>query len=150
MMDVSAAEQLDALITVVIAAVLGGIVGLNREWSRRPAGLRTHMLVAMGAALVMTMSALTYEPETAGRLAAGVITGIGFLGGGVIIQRKASVQGLTTAASVWLVAVIGLAAGAKLYVLAAGATILSWFVLAVVLRLTRAGALEQIEAENED
>lgn len=149
-MDVSAADQLDALITVVIAAVLGGIVGLNREWSRRPAGLRTHMLVAMGAALVMTMSALTYEPETAGRLAAGVITGIGFLGGGVIIQRKASVQGLTTAASVWLVAVIGLAAGAKLYVLAAGATILSWFVLAVVLRLTRTGALEQIEAENED
>ncbi len=150
MMDVSVAEQLDALITVVVAAALGGIVGLNREWSRRPAGLRTHMLVAMGAALVMTMSALTYEPETAGRLAAGVITGIGFLGGGVIIQRKASVQGLTTAASVWLVAVIGLAVGAKLYVLAAGATILSWFVLAVVLRLTRAGALEQIEAETED
>jgi len=150
MMDVSAAEQLDALITVVIAAVLGGIVGLNREWSRRPAGLRTHMLVAMGAALVMTMSALTYEPETAGRLAAGVITGIGFLGGGGIIQHKTSVQGLTTAASVWLVAVIGLAVGAKLYVLATGATILSWFVLAVVLRLTRAGALEQAEAENED
>lgn len=149
-MSAPVTDQLQALLTLVIAAVLGGAVGLNREWTGRPAGLRTHMLVAMGAALVMAMATLHYSPETAGRLAAGVVTGIGFLGGGVIIQRKAEVKGLTTAASLWLVAVIGLAAGAKLYVLAAGATVLSWFVLAVLLRLTRDDEIRPGEGGNED
>lgn len=149
-MSVPVADQLQALLTLVVAAALGGTVGLNREWTGRPAGLRTHMLVAMGAALVMSMASLHYSPETAGRLAAGVVTGIGFLGGGVIIQRKAEVQGLTTAASLWLVAVIGLTAGAKLYVLAAGATVLSWFVLAVLLRLTRDDDLRQSKDGDEN
>jgi len=149
-MGASITEQLQALLTLVVAAALGGAVGLNREWTGRPAGLRTHMLVAIGAALVMSMAALHYSPETAGRLAASVVTGIGFLGGGVIIQRKAEVQGLTTAASLWLVAVIGLTAGAQLYLLAAGATVLGWFVLAVLLRITRDDVPGRGEGEDED
>jgi len=96
------------------------------------------MLVAVGAALVMVLSRLQFSPDTVGRMATGVLTGIGFLGGGVIIHRQSQVQGLTTAASIWLVAVIGLTAGAQLYVLAVGATVISWFVLAVLLRVSRA------------
>jgi|SRR5690554_1108345 putative Mg2+ transporter-C (MgtC) family protein len=137
-MDVTPYEQLEALLTLLVAATLGAVLGLNREWSRRPAGLRTHMLVAVGAALVMVLSRLQFSPDTVGRMATGVLTGIGFLGGGVIIHRQSQVQGLTTAASIWLVAVIGLTAGAQLYVLAVGATVISWFVLAVLLRVSRA------------
>lgn len=137
-MDVTPYEQLEALLTLLVAATLGAVLGLNREWSRRPAGLRTHMLVAVGATLVMVLSRLQFSPDTVGRMATGVLTGIGFLGGGVIIHRQSQVQGLTTAASIWLVAVIGLTAGAQLYVLAVGATVISWFVLAVLLRVSRA------------
>jgi len=136
-MNIPIADQLDALVTLVIAAALGAVVGLNRESTGRPAGLRTNMLVAIGAALVMAMAELLYPPETVGRLATGVLTGIGFLGGGVILHRKNSVQGVTTAASIWLVAVIGLATGARLYALAAGATLLSWMVLALLIRVSR-------------
>lgn len=137
-MDVTPYEQLEALLALLIAAGLGAVLGLNREWSRRPAGLRTHMLVAVGAALVMVLARLQFSSDTVGRMATGVLTGIGFLGGGVIIHRQSQVQGLTTAASIWLVAVIGLTAGAQLYVLAVGATLISWFVLAVLLRVSRA------------
>ena len=137
-MDVTPYEQLEALLTLLVAATLGAVLGLNREWSRRPAGLRTHMLDAVGAALVMVLSRRQVSPDTVGRMATGVLTGIGYLGGGVIIHRQSQVQGLTTAASIWLVAVIGLTAGAQLYVLAVGATVISWFVLAVLLRVSRA------------
>ena len=137
-MDVTPYEQLEALLALLVAATLGAVLGLNREWSRRPAGLRTHMLVAVGAALVMVLARLLFPWDTVGRMATGVLTGIGFLGGGVIIHRQSQVQGLTTAASIWLVAVIGLTAGAELYVLAVGATVISWFVLAVLLRVSRA------------
>ena len=137
-MDVTPYEQLEALLALLIAAGLGAVLGLNREWSRRPAGLRTHMLVAVGSALVMVLARLQFSSDTVGRMATGVLTGIGFLGGGVIIHRQSQVQGLTTAASIWLVAVIGLTAGAQLYVLAVGATLISWFVLAVLLRVSRA------------
>lgn len=147
-MIVPVAEQFEALLTLVIAAGLGAVLGLNREWTGRPAGLRTHMLVAVGAALVMVLARLQFSPDTTGRLATGVLTGIGFLGGGVIIHRKATVQGLTTAASIWLVAVIGLAAGAELYVLAAGATVISWFVLAVLVHITRDDEPQQVEEDD--
>lgn len=105
------------------------------------------MLVAIGAALVMVMARLQFPPDTTGRLATGVLTGIGFLGGGVIIHRKAEIQGLTTAASIWLVAVIGLTVGARLYVLAVGATVLSWFVLAVLVHLSREIEPEQVDED---
>jgi putative Mg2+ transporter-C (MgtC) family protein len=135
----SAQEQLEALVPVAVALVLSGIIGLDREWKHSPAGIRTHMLVGMSAALVMVLGDALYDPNSAARLAANVLTGIGFLGAGVIIQRKSHVHELTTAASLWSVAVLGMIAGARLYILAWGATLMIWFVLAVLRWLTKRG-----------
>jgi putative Mg2+ transporter-C (MgtC) family protein len=112
----------DALLRLAIAAILGGLVGLERELRDREAGLRTHMLVSVGSALFTIVSAYGFtEFLTSGeatvradptRIAAQIVTGIGFLGAGAIIRSGLSVRGLTTAASLWVVAAIGLAAGA--------------------------------------
>jgi putative Mg2+ transporter-C (MgtC) family protein len=120
--DLSWAE---VLLRVVLAGVLGGVVGTEREIREREAGLRTHLLVAVGAALFTLVSAyawsdfhfsqksgVTYDPT---RIAAQIVTGIGFLGAGAIIRQGLSVRGLTTAASLWVVAAIGIAAGAGYY-----------------------------------
>jgi putative Mg2+ transporter-C (MgtC) family protein len=133
----SAQAQLESLIPMAVALVLAGVIGLDREWHRSPAGIRTHMMVGMGSALVMVLASALYDEQSAARLAANVITGIGFLGAGVIVRRKSEVHELTTAASIWFVAMVGLAAGAKLYILAGGATALGWFVLAVLRWLTK-------------
>ena len=103
-------DQLDALVPVAVALLLSGLIGLDREWRHRPAGIRTHMLVGMGSALVISMASLQYGADSAARLAANVITGIGFLGAGVIVQHRDRVRDLTTAASLWMVAMIGLTA----------------------------------------
>lgn len=134
--------QFEALVPLVIALVLSGIIGLDREWRHRPAGVRTHMVVGLGAALIMVMAQGLYEDDTASRMAANVITGIGFLGAGVIIRREGQAHELTTAASIWLVAMIGLTAGARLYVLATGATLLGTFVLVVLRWFTKRGESE--------
>jgi len=115
----------EVLLRVVLAGVLGGAIGAEREIREREAGLRTHMLVAVGAALFTLVSAygwadfhfsqksgVTYDPS---RIAAQIVTGIGFLGAGAIIRQGLSVRGLTTAASLWVVAAIGLASGAGYY-----------------------------------
>jgi putative Mg2+ transporter-C (MgtC) family protein len=133
----SAQAQLEALLPVVVAMALTGLIGLDREWRHSPAGLRTHMLVGMGAALIMSVATRMYDPDTAARMAANVITGIGFLGAGTIIRRGAEVHELTTAASLWFVAMIGLAAGAELYVMAGGATVLGVLALTGLRWLTK-------------
>ncbi len=115
----------EVLLRVVLAGILGGAIGAEREIREREAGLRTHMLVSIGAALFTLVSAygfsdfhfsnasgITYDPT---RIAAQVVTGIGFLGAGAIIRQGLSVRGLTTAASLWVVAAIGLATGAGYY-----------------------------------
>lgn len=108
------------VIRLGIATLLGGLIGLERERLERAAGLRTHALVAVGSALIMIVSTYGF-PKSAGevldpsRIAAQVVSGIGFLGAGVIIFRENSVRGLTTAATVWCVAGIGLAVGGGLY-----------------------------------
>ena len=115
----------DVLLRIVLAGALGGAIGVERELREREAGLRTHMLVAIGAALFTLVSAygfsefhfsnasgITYDPT---RIAAQVVTGIGFLGAGAIIRQGLSVRGLTTAASMWVVAAIGIATGAGYY-----------------------------------
>src|SRR5437588_11385634 len=126
-------------IRLLVATVLSGIVGLERERGERAAGLRTHALVGLGACLVMIVSAFGFEdwhysPGTLdpSRIAAQVVSGIGFLGAGVIIfQRDGGVvRGLTTAASVWVVAAIGLAVGGGMYVTAAAATAIALVILA--------------------
>jgi putative Mg2+ transporter-C (MgtC) family protein len=115
----------EVLLRVVLAAVLGGAIGVEREIREREAGLRTHLLVAVGAALFTLVSAygwhdfhfsaangVTYDPT---RIAAQIVTGIGFLGAGAIIRQGLSIRGLTTAASLWVVAAIGIASGAGYY-----------------------------------
>ncbi len=115
-------STLDIAFRLTLAAVLGGAVGLERELREREAGLRTHLLVAVGSALFTLVSAyawtdftfsrangVTFDPT---RIAAQIVTGVGFLGAGAIIRQGLSVRGLTTAATLWLVAAIGMASGA--------------------------------------
>lgn len=106
---------------LILAAVLSGIVGFEREFHGRAAGFRTHILLCVGTTLIMITSVHIFDvysgrtPIDPARLAAGVVTGIGFLGAGTIMRYKASVRGLTTAASLWVVTGIGLAVGSGLY-----------------------------------
>src|SRR6266516_1269438 len=107
----------DTVLRVVVAAALGGAIGLERELDEKAAGLRTHVLVSLGAALFTLVGAYGFSefPRTSldpSRIAAQVVTGIGFLGAGVIFRQGFTIRGLTTAASLWLVAAVGLAAGA--------------------------------------
>lgn len=136
-----------SVITIVIrlclATVLGGLVGLERESKRRAAGFRTHILVSLGAALVMVTSEyIFYEYKgltnlDPARLGAQVISGIGFLGAGTIIRQGDSVKGLTTAASLWVVSCIGLAAGSGFYVAAVVATAIVYVTLILLGRIEK-------------
>ncbi|MCM8770631.1 MAG: MgtC/SapB family protein [Candidatus Omnitrophica bacterium] len=123
------------IIRLVFSVFLSGIVGLERQLHRRTAGLRTHILVCMGSCLIMLTSLYVfdiYKDKTAldpARIAAGVITGIGFLGAGTIIRSGEVVKGLTTAASLWMVSGIGLAVGCGFYLAAFVASILALIVL---------------------
>ena len=124
---------LDAVVKMVLAIVFSGIIGYEREHSHRPAGFRTHILVAVGSALVMMTSGYIFrEFEGIGnfdptRLGAQVISGIGFLGAGTILREGFSVKGLTTAASLWAVSCIGLAVGGGYYTGAFIATVLLFY-----------------------
>jgi len=120
---------------LVLASILGGMIGFLREKEGKVAGLRTHILVAMGSCLAMIVSLQMVDFSPAAdpsRIAAGVITGIGFLGAGAIIQAGASVKGITTAATIWGASAIGLATGCSLYSSAIFATILTVFCLQVL------------------
>lgn len=122
--------ELELVARLILGFVLSGIVGLEREVSLKPAGLRTHILVGLGSTL-LTILSLAAFPEEAdpSRVAASIVVGIGFLGAGTIIKTKEKVIGLTTAATLWIVASIGVATGAGFYLLAIIATILAFSVL---------------------
>lgn len=119
---------------LLLACIFGGIVGYERERNDSPAGFRTHILVCLGAALIMVLSMygfsnfVTVNKDPA-RLAAQVVSGIGFLGAGTILRDKTSVRGLTTAASLWVVSAIGLAVGAGFYFSSILATLLVFLTL---------------------
>lgn len=123
---------LEFVLRIFVAALLGGAIGLEREYRAKEAGLRTHFLVALGSALFMLVSAYGFEgamltPEhrwDVSRVASQVVSGIGFIGAGTIIFRKSEnvVSGLTTAAGLWVTAAIGLACGGGMYILAAAST----------------------------
>lgn len=128
--------MMDYIIRILVAALLGGVIGLEREYRAKDAGFRTHFLVALGSALFMVLSqygfseVLTHYADNpnvrldVSRVAAQIVTGIGFIGAGTIIFQKRTVHGLTTAAGVWVAAAIGMACGSSMYVLACVATAL--------------------------
>jgi putative Mg2+ transporter-C (MgtC) family protein len=129
--------EYDLLLRLVLAVIFGGIIGMERQRGHKPAGLRTHMLVCLGSCLFTLASFLAIGNDTSlyfdpTRIAAGIVTGIGFLGAGAIIQSREGVRGLTTAASIWTVAAIGMAVGYGLFILAGGASIISLIVLFVL------------------
>ncbi|HEX2044526.1 MAG TPA: MgtC/SapB family protein [Gaiellaceae bacterium] len=156
-------EWWDVLLRLVVAAALTGAIGLERELRERAAGLRTHMLVGVGSALFTIVSAyawrdfrfstpegIVFDPT---RVAAQIVTGIGFLGAGAIIRQGLSVRGLTTAAGLWVVAAIGMAAGAGYYSAAAittgvvlvGLGPLRWVEGGLLSRLRRSGRVLEID-----
>jgi putative Mg2+ transporter-C (MgtC) family protein len=116
---------------MVMAVVCGAVIGAEREWHGKPAGLRTNILICLGASIFTMLSvyiASTYKADPA-RIAAQIVTGIGFIGAGAIIRGEGGVHGLTTAATIWLVAAIGMCCGAGFYILASTATGLTFLVL---------------------
>jgi len=124
--------DLEMALRLLMAAALGGIIGFQREKSGKPAGLRTHILICLGATIFTLVSVYAFaENADPSRIAAGVVSGIGFIGAGAIILRSEEnlVTGLTTAATIWLVAGIGVAIGAGLYIAAVVTTIIAMGIL---------------------
>lgn len=155
---------IDIILRLIGAAVIGFAVGAQRAHASRPAGIRTHILVALGSSIVMITSCIMYyetikvfgtEPSDPGRLGAQVINGIGFLGAGAILRDGFNVRGLTTAASVWIVACLGLAIGMGYYILSLIGTAMSFITLIGFdriqqrLRMHKRPELD-LQLENED
>ena len=126
----SFAQELELAVRLAIAAALGAIVGWERERAGKPAGVRTLALVSLGAALFTVVSAWAFGAAAdPSRMAGGVVTGIGFIGGGVIFRTQNTIIGVATASSIWATAAIGVATGAGMYVVATVATTLVFVVL---------------------
>jgi putative Mg2+ transporter-C (MgtC) family protein len=132
-------NMLDIMLKLLLAIALGGIIGLEREASQKPAGLRTHILISVSSAMMMILSQLMLAGKDAAggdtlRVAAAVITGMGFIGAGTIIQSQGMVHGLTTASTLWTVAGLGLVVGAGYYLVA---VLFSLFVIATLVLFRR-------------
>ncbi|MDH5804342.1 MAG: MgtC/SapB family protein [Gemmatimonadota bacterium] len=141
--------RLDLLLHLVLAVILGGAVGFERQRRRKAVGLRTTILICVGSALFtdlsLVMAGSNGDPS---RIAAQIVTGVGFLGAGSIIQSGGAVYGLTTAATIWLVAAIGMAVGFGALVEATGATVLVLLVLSVLKRAERKSRVRRMDVEN--
>lgn len=123
-------KEYEMLLNIILAGVCGFIIGFERKKRSKEAGIRTHTIVAVGSALIMSISiSIGTDP---GRIAAQIVSGIGFLGAGMIFFRRESLRGLTTAAGIWATAGIGMAAGCGMYVLCIGTTILVFLVQMVL------------------
>lgn len=147
---VVAALHLDTLGRLMLAALLGGAVGMEREVSGKPAGLRTNLLICVGAALITEMSvALPMlgdgERGDPGRLAAQIVSGIGFIGAGTILQSRGRIIGLTSAATLWIVAAVGIAVGAHQYTVSIGATVLIIIALFALRSVERVLARRRVD-----
>jgi putative Mg2+ transporter-C (MgtC) family protein len=131
--ELTFADQLDLALRLTVGLALGAVIGFERELHSQPAGFRTHSVVALGAAIFTVVSAFGFEGIGADptRIAAQIVSGIGFIGAGTIIQSRGQVRGLTTAASLWSVAGIGMAAGAALYGVAVVGTVLMLVILSL-------------------
>ena len=137
-MDLS--PTLEFLIRLLVASLIGALIGFERKYRAKGAGIGTHVLVAIGAALFMIVSQHGFEGAPrfdAARVAAGVVSGIGFLGGGIIIKQQNRVSGLTTAAGLWVTAAMGLSVGSGMYVLGVGASLIVLFWADITHLMTR-------------
>jgi putative Mg2+ transporter-C (MgtC) family protein len=131
--------RLDLMLQLALATLLGGAIGLERELGDKPAGLRTNILICMGAVLYTSLSIdIAGARADPGRIAAQIVTGVGFIGAGTILHARGAVVGLTSAATIWVVAAIGVALGSRHYLEATGATLL------VVAVLQGLGRVEQL------
>jgi putative Mg2+ transporter-C (MgtC) family protein len=131
----SLTEQAEIALLLLLAAFLSALVGMDRERRDKDAGLRTHMLVGVGACLFTALSRLAFPYADAARVASNIVTGVGFLGAGVIWRSKDKVHDLTTAASIWATAAIGMTVGAGAWFLAIAGTVVIWIILAVLAYL---------------
>ena len=134
--------EFETIFQLFLAVALGALIGFERELKHRPAGLRTHMLVSLGAT-VFTVISLSFDIEPT-RIAAGIVTGIGFLGAGSIIAHKGHIRGITSAATLWVVSGIGLCIGVGQYLLA----IISALLVFAILQLGRIE--KRVDAENNE
>ena len=136
----------DLILRLFLGGMMGGLIGLEREFRAKEAGLRTHFIVALGSALFMIISQYAFNGRCdAARVAAQVVSGIGFIGAGVIIFQKNVVRGVTTAAGLWVAAAIGLACGAGMYVVAGAATLMTVLCLEAMHLLHRRIAERMVE-----
>ncbi len=115
---------MDVALRLLVAAILGGAIGLEREVHGHPAGMRTHLLVSLGSAAFTVLSMQSFPGSDPSRIAAQIVTGVGFLGAGSILKEGANIRGLTTAASLWAVAAVGLGAGAGAWLIATLTTVI--------------------------
>ena len=123
-------QQLTMVFQLCLALVLAGVIGYEREKYSKPAGLRTHMILAIGCTIFTIISYSAFpDPTDNSRLAAAIITGIGFIGAGTVLQTRERIVGLTTAASIWLTASVSIAVGTGNYVLAIAGTVLGYIIL---------------------
>jgi putative Mg2+ transporter-C (MgtC) family protein len=123
-------QQFTMVLQLCFALLLAGVIGYEREKYSKPAGLRTHMVLAIGCTILTILSYTAFpDPADKSRVAAAIITGIGFIGAGTVLQTRERIVGLTTAASIWLTASICLAVGTENYILAVFGTILGYLVL---------------------
>lgn len=125
----TAREEIEIAIRLLLAAVFGAVVGYERRSADKPAGLRTLSLVAVGSALFTIISTFGFETADQSRVAAQIVTGVGFLGAGTILRSGVAVSGLTTAATIWATAAIGMAVGSGMYIASASGTALILIIL---------------------
>ena len=141
-----AAHKARVALNLLLAVLFGGLIGLEREYDKRPAGFRTHILICVGAMLFGTIAVLYFpNSDDVSRMWQNIITGIGFLGAGAVFKDEGTVKGLTTAAGIWTTAAIGLALAAQLYILAVMAEVIVLVTLYLIRRVERR---EEMRAEN--
>ena len=156
-MDIFENPQFQIFFQLFLAALLGGLVGLEREYKRRAAGLRTYSLVSLGAALFTILgleasriflnnAEVSFDPS---RIIGQIVLGVGFLGAGLIIIRESRVEGLTTAAGLWVVAALGVAVGIKLYLVAVFVAFLTLGILSV-LRIVEEKFIHKSQQEDNE
>ncbi len=129
--SLTVSEEIEIAVRLVLAAAFGAAVGYERRSADKPAGLRTLSLVAVGSALFTIISTFGFENADQSRVAAQIVTGVGFLGAGTILRSGGSISGLTTAATIWATAAIGMAVGSGLYIAAVAGTIIILIILYV-------------------